>query len=79
MEGAEQKESRVFRIRRNLKDAGCGDDMIDRFLELDEANRRTQQRRLLSCYRRCLLAALHEQQYKIDCLDHLIYEMENER
>lgn len=30
-------QDRVFRIRRNLKDAGCGDSVIDEFFELEKA------------------------------------------
>ena len=64
-------DNQIFKIRRNLSDAGCGVPLIEKFLLLE-------QYRLLSQHRLSLLEALHQDQYKIDCLDYLVYAMEKE-
>ncbi len=71
-------QDRVFRIRRNLKDAGCGDSVIYEFFELEKSHRRAQQYKLLSKQKSLLLKELHRNQYKIDCLDHMVYTMREE-
>ncbi len=68
-------EEQVFRLRRNLSDAGCDDDLIARFLELEQAHRRCEQYRMLARQKTALLQTLHCVEYKIDCLDHLLYLM----
>lgn len=71
-------EEQAFRIRRNLKDAGCGIQVVTRFLDLEQRNCRQEQYRLLACQKSALLQRLHQIQYKIDCLDHLVYTMQRE-
>lgn len=71
-------DSPDFRLRRNLADAGCDAAFIRRFLELEEGQRRKEQYRLLSRHRAALLEELHQEQYKIDCLDYLVYTMQRE-
>ena len=71
-------DDRVFKIRRNLSDAGCDDPLIKKFLLLEQNHRRKEQYRLLSQHRLSLLVELHLNQYKIDCLDYLVYAMEKE-
>ena len=68
----------IFKIRRNLSDAGCDAPLIEHFLELMKNHKRKEQYRLLSQYRVSLLDKLHQEQYKIDCLDHMIYTMQKE-
>ncbi len=68
-------EEQVFRLRRNLSDAGCDDALIARFLELEQARRRSEQYRMLARQKAALLQTLHCVEYKIDCLDHLLYLM----
>ena len=63
-------EDRLFRIRRNLRDAGCGEELIERFISLESRRLRAEQYRLLD--------SLHREQYKIDCLDHMVYTMHRE-
>lgn len=72
------EQERIFKMRRNLTDAGCGRSLIAQFLKLDQEQRRRDQYRLLKCHRAALLERLHHDQYKIDCLDHMIYTMEKE-
>lgn len=69
---------RVFRIRRNLLDAGCDSTTIEQFLKLEQQQRRKEQYRLLSRHRCVLLEKMHQDQYKIDCLDHMLYTMQKE-
>lgn len=71
-------EEQAFRIRRNLKDAGCGMPVVTQFLDLEQRHCRREQYRLLSCQKAALLQKLHRIQYKIDCLDHLVYTMQQE-
>ena len=68
-------EDQAFRLRRNLTDAGCDPALITRFLELEQAHRRCEQYRMLARQKAALLQALHCVEYKIDCLDHLVYLM----
>ena len=74
----EFSKERVFKIRRNLSDAGCDAVLIEKFLELDNKKKRKEQYLLLSRYKATLLETLHNDQYKIDCLDHMVYMMEKE-
>ncbi len=72
------KEEYIFKIRRNLSDAGCDACFIEQFLLLEQCHKRKQQYQLLSEYRTGLLEQLHQQQYKIDCLDYMVYTMHKE-
>ena len=71
-------EDRLFRIRRNLRDAGCGEALIERFISLDSRRLRAEQYRLLGRHRAQLLDSLHREQYRIDCLDHMVYTIRRE-
>lgn len=68
----------VLRIRRNLLDAGCDSETIEQFLKLEQQQRRKEQYRLLSRHRCVLLEKIHQDQYQIDCLDHMLYTMQKE-
>ena len=74
----EISEEQAFRIRRNLKDAGCTMPVVAQYLDLEARQCRCEQYRLLSCQKAALLQKLHRIQYKIDCLDHLVYIMRQE-
>lgn len=71
-------KDRIFRIRRNLSDAGCSATQIVQFLELEEKQKRKEQYQLLSRQRDQLLKELHQDQYKIDCLDYMVFAMRKE-
>lgn len=58
-------------LARNLRDAGCTEAEVLRFPALPPR----EQIRFLSRRREALLAALHEAQARIDCLDYLMYRM----
>lgn len=66
------------KILRNLKDAGCGDDVIEKFFWLRKAGRTKEQMKLLSIQRAALLDRVHADQKMIDCLDYLVYELKKE-
>lgn len=67
--------SAMTRLLRNLKDAGCDEAMIQKYLQLQKEGKRQEQFRLLSLHRASLLDQLHVSQNRIDCLDYLIYTM----
>ena len=68
----------AFKIRRNLTDAGCEEQMIQDFFELGKEHRRAEQYKLLGRQKAFLLEQLHKDQYGIDCLDHMVYTMQEE-
>lgn len=63
----------------NLRDAGCDERMIERYLEFaaDNGPCGTELIRLLTPYRKALLDALHADQAKLDCLDYLLFKLRN--
>lgn len=67
------------RLLRNLKDAGCGEVTIHKYLQLQKEGRRQEQYRLLSMHRASLLDRIHIDQQMIDCLDYLVYTMKKEQ
>ncbi len=68
----------TFKIRRNLSDAGCDKSQIEEFLNMEQKKDRQAQYRMLSQHRVSLLEELHREQYKIDCLDYMVYAMQKE-
>lgn len=69
----------AYTILQNLLEAGCTDEMIMRFMTLQKSNNEEQQLRLLSSHRRTLLERLHKDERRIDCLDYLIYQIQNKK
>lgn len=65
-------------IIQNLKDAGCKEDVIKRFMNYAMEGKLKQQLKLLAKHRCLLLDEIHEEQKKIDCLDYLIYKMKKQ-
>ena len=65
-------DDRIFKIRRNLSDAGCNALLIGQLLKLKQKQNRKEQYRLLSQHKASLLEKLHQEQYKIDCLDYMV-------
>ena len=65
------------RLLRNLKDAGCSEADIERYLKLRAEGKELEQSRFLSAHRAKLLEQVHESQEKLDCLDYLIYSRKN--
>ena len=67
------------KLYRNLKDAGCDEAFIKRYLQLQKEGGRQQQYQLLSMHRMSLLNQVHVSQQMIDCLDFLIYAMKKQQ
>lgn len=63
-------------ILQNLKDADCNQELINKFFQLGESGKLSEQLRLLSVHRKNLLNKLHLNQKQIDYLDYLIYSLE---
>ncbi len=66
------------RLRENLADAGCGEELTQRFMALVEQGKTREALALLTGHRKALLDCCHAEQKKIDCLDYLVYRMEKE-
>lgn len=66
------------RLVRCLKDAGCDEALIQKYLQLQREGRRKEQYRLLALHRASLLDQVHAGQSRIDCLDYLVYTMKKE-
>ena len=69
----------AYTVLQNLKDAGCTDEMVEKFMALQDSEDEEQQIRLLSGHRKHLLEKLHKDEKRIDCLDYLIYQMKNKK
>ena len=54
-----------------LRDAGCCEEFIQKFLRAYERGTREEQLSLLACQRACLLECVHAAQKKLECLDYL--------
>ena len=67
----------AYTVLQNLKDAGCTDEMVEKFMDLQANEDEEQQIRLLSSHRKHLLEELHREEKRIDCLDYLIYQLQN--
>ena len=61
-----------------LSDAGCSASQIVQFLELEEQRKRQEQYQMLSRQRALLLKELHQDQFRIDCLDYMVFTMQKE-
>lgn len=71
--GIVREEERTIQ---NMKDAGCSESTINRFLTCYHEGNFKGQMQVLSDHRRSLLEEIHKGQKEIDCLDYLIYQME---
>ena len=62
-------------IIQNLKDMGCGQSAIDNFMQCYRCGDIKKGCKLLSLHRQHLLDEVHAGQRRIDCLDYLVYEL----
>lgn len=69
-------EQRIFKIQRNLTDAGMNETEIAECISLIEQNRYTELNRLLKKHRMSLLNSVHKYNARIDCLDYFIHTLE---
>jgi hypothetical protein len=63
----------------NLKDAGCGSQMIEEVLRLYGSGQVQHVIKTLRKHRCSLMDSLHESQERVDCLDFLVWRMEKEK
>lgn len=66
-------------IIRILKDAGCEEDFIIRFISVMDIYQNKKALKLLREWRNHLMDEIHSNQHKLDCLDYLIRMLSNER
>ena len=62
----------------NMKDAGCSEDTIQRFLLCYQEDDIKGELKVLSNHRQALLDEVHKGQKEIDCLDYLVYQIEKD-
>lgn len=74
---AGQRDEKWEKVSRNLRDAGCEDHFIRRFIQLLESGHRREAQILLEKHRQILLDRCHAEEEKINCLDYLSYQVEN--
>lgn len=72
MYGGQRQEEALIR---NLQDAGCPQAVIEQFMESYTSNNTVAQICILSMQRRRLLDSVHKEQGKLDCLDHLLFQL----
>ena len=66
-------------LHQNLVDAGCSDGMIEKCLTLANAGKYEEVEKVLSNYKKKMLAVIHKNEKYIDCLDFLIYKIKKEQ
>ncbi len=64
------------KILQNLKDANCAPDLINSFFDFEKDCNTFEQLKLLTRHKSELLDNLHRCQKQIDCLDFLIFNLE---
>ena len=64
-------------LQEALLDAGCDGKTADTVAVLLEAELREEAYQALTAHRKGLLAAVHEEQKKLACLDYLLYCLRN--
>lgn len=64
---------------RILKDAGCEEAFIMKFISVMDINQSKRALELLREWRNHLMDEIHSNQHKLDCLDYLIRMLSNER
>lgn len=69
------EETVIQAVARNLKDAGCKQKEIERFLDELRRGDKDKQLRLLESHRERLLSKVHTEERRIDCLDYLAYQI----
>lgn len=66
------------KIMQNLIDAGCDNATITDFFKITGSDKFSKQLMLLRRHRNKLLDGIHKWQYKIDCLDYLMRQIEEQ-
>ena len=63
------------KILQNLKDAGCTNEFVEEFFEIRKHGDTKALVQLLYKHKTQLLSSLHDFQKKIDCLDYLVFQI----
>jgi hypothetical protein len=63
-------------VIQNLKDAGCSERFVERFLVCYDKGEKEGQMKLLELWRADLLEQVHIGENRISCLDYLVYRLE---
>ncbi len=63
----------------NLKDAGCDNNTISEFIDFSKSEKIENELNLLSKQRKNLLDNLHKIEKSINCLDYLVYQINQRR
>ncbi len=63
----------------NLKDAGCNNDTISKFIGFSKSEKTKDELNLLLKQRKKLLDNLHRIEKSINCLDYLVYQINQRR
>lgn len=63
-------------VIQNLRDAGCGQDIIKCCVACMEQGRKGELLKRLAEHRKDLLHRVHENEKQIDCLDYLVYQIQ---
>lgn len=66
-------------VIQNLRDAGCSQTTISRFMECLKNGAEKEELQILSRHRKTLLDRIHREERKIDCLDYLVYQIEQHK
>ena len=66
------------KILQNLKDANCSTALISKYFDLEKSGNTYEQLKLLASHKSDLLNSLHKCQKQIDCLDFLIFNLEQQ-
>ena len=74
-----EANDKVQLLYRNLQDAGCTPEMIQKCMELDAEQNCADLLFQLSQYRKTLLEQVHLRQKELDCLDFLIYRLKKQK
>ena len=62
-------------VIQNLKDAGCGQDTVERCVACMEQGKKDALLKHLAAHRKKLLHKIHEEEKQIACLDYLVYQI----
>lgn len=66
-------------VIQNLKDAGCSQEIIVRFMKYMSQDNVNGQLQLMDEHRKYLLDRVHEEEKQIGCLDYLVYQINRSR
>lgn len=62
----------------NLKDAGCDSEQISICLNYSQSGKVPEMKKLLGMHKNHLMKEVHTRQKEVDCLDYLLYSLEQE-